>query len=314
MNDNLTFRSDGTFTIVQFTDLHWHNGEPEDGKTRALMERVLTEERPDLIVLTGDIIESLCCKDPLQAYRDALSVAEESGIPWAALFGNHDAERNVTKERLMKVQLEHGGSIAESGPEEVDGVGNFVVQVFDSSGETSALALFFLDSGSYSELPTVPGYDWIHQSQIDWFGSQARRIQENNGGVPLPSLAFFHIPLPEYREAWDRGICYGHRYEKVQSPKINSGFFAEMVRAGGMMGTFCGHDHINDYEGKLHGIRLCYGRATGYNTYGRTFYQRGARVIRMRQGENDFTTWIRLANGKKVTSPRQHSPVWYSKA
>ncbi|WP_310735599.1 metallophosphoesterase family protein [Cohnella herbarum] len=271
---NLTFRPDGTFTIVQFTDLHWKNGGPSDQRTQALMESVLAAEKPDLIVFTGDVIESLGCKDPLQSYRDALSVAEKSGIPWAAIFGNHDAEDNVTREQLMAVQLEHSGSVAEAGPSELDGVGNFVVRVSDSRGSTAA-ALYFLDSGGYSSLPFVKGYDWIRDSQVGWYREQSHALKEENGGDTVPSLMFFHIPLPEYREVWDRGICYGHRYEKVQCPRLNSGLFSAMVHSGGMMGTFCGHDHINDYSGEWHGIKLCYGRATGYSTYGRLFYQRG---------------------------------------
>jgi hypothetical protein len=308
----LAFRPDGTFTIVQFTDLHWKNGERNDLRTQALMENVLAAEKPDLIVFTGDVIDSMRCKDPQRSYRNAVSVADKSGIPWAAVFGNHDAERNVTKEQLMAIQLEHSGTIAEVGPEELDGVGNFVVRVSDAEGGTAA-ALYFLDSGAYSSLPYVKGYDWIRESQVEWYRSQARSLREGNQGVAVPSLMFFHIPLPEYRELWNRGVCYGRRYEKVQAPLLNSGLFAAMVHAGGMLGTFCGHDHNNDYAGELHGIKLCYGRATGYNTYGRLFFQKGARVIRLREHRQDFETWYRLANGKKALRGRKHSPRWYSR-
>ncbi|WP_256761148.1 metallophosphoesterase family protein [Cohnella sp. WQ 127256] len=313
MTTTLKFRSDGTFKIVQFTDLHWKNGEPRDLQTRALMERVLKAEQPDLIVFTGDVIESLSCKDPKQAYKDAVSVAEKSGIPWVAIFGNHDAEKNVTKEELMNIQLEHAGTIAESGPVDIDGVGNFIVRVTNAEGNTAA-ALYFLDSGGYSEHHSVVGgYDWIRQSQVEWYQAQSRLLREGNGSTPVPALVFFHIPLPEYREVWNNNTCYGHRYEKVQSPKLNSGMFAAMVQSGGVMGTFCGHDHINDYTGVLHGVRLGYGRATGYNTYGRWLYQRGARVIQLRQGQ-DFTTWIRLANDKIISKARKHARNWFSRA
>ncbi len=59
MSRQLSFRPDGTFTIVQFTDLHWKNGEPEDHRTRALMELTLDAEKPDLVVFTGDVIYTL---------------------------------------------------------------------------------------------------------------------------------------------------------------------------------------------------------------------------------------------------------------
>jgi hypothetical protein len=37
MGDDLRFRRDGTFTIVQLTDVHWSNGEGADERTRALI-------------------------------------------------------------------------------------------------------------------------------------------------------------------------------------------------------------------------------------------------------------------------------------
>jgi hypothetical protein len=84
--------------------------------------------------------------------------------------------------------------------------------------------------------------------------------------------------------------------------------FAAMHEMGDVMGVFVGHDHVNDFIGDLHGIRLAYGRATGYNTYGRQGMARGARVIRLVEGEQDFTTWLRLEGGEKVTQQPAHAP------
>jgi len=298
MGASLSFRADGTFTIVQFTDLHWTDGGKKDRRTRELMERVLEAERPDLIVFTGDVVDSLRCRDPYRSYREALAVAEESGVPWAATFGNHDCEGETDKLRMMGVQTAMRGSIAEPGPEGIAGVGNAVVRV---AGEGSAefAALFLLDSGGYSPFPNVPGYDWIRQDQIAWFREQSALLRNANGGRPPASLVFQHIPLPEYRDVWNTSDCEGRRFEKVQSPRLNSGFFAEMVRVGGVL---------------LHGIRLCYGRATGYNTYGRWGFSRGARIIRLRQNEPGFESWLRLAGGKVIHVPRHHRPNGFSRA
>jgi predicted MPP superfamily phosphohydrolase len=55
----LTFSAQGRFRIVQFTDTHFNEGEPDAGKAEAvlaLMGQVLDAERPDLVVLTGDIV------------------------------------------------------------------------------------------------------------------------------------------------------------------------------------------------------------------------------------------------------------------
>ncbi len=312
MNQALRMRGDGTFTIVQFTDLHWNNGGERDLRTRALMERVLAAEKPDMIVLTGDIIESRRCRDPVKSFRDALSVAASSGIPWAAVFGNHDSEGNVTREQLMQAQLELPGTVAHSGPPEVEGVGNFSLRIEDHDGRLRT-ALYCLDSGDYSDHDEAAGYGWIRERQLAWFRQEVETFRERNGGVPLPALMFMHIPIPEYRDVWNTRICFGHRYEKVGCAPVNSGLFAAMLDAKSIQGVFCGHDHINDYAGELFGIRLCYGRASGYSTYGRWLFQRGARVIRLRDGK-PFDTWLRLADGSKVVKARKHWPTWYSKA
>lgn len=310
MDRKLRFRDDGTFTIVQFTDLHWQNGEPADLKTRDLMRKAIQEERPDLIVLTGDLIYSPKCVDPRRSLRDALAVAADSGIPWAAVFGNHDAERDVSRKQLMDVLQKMQGNMAIPGPASVHGVGNYSIRLTDRGGNTAA-ALYFLDSGSLSEVPGAPGYDWIRPSQIDWFRAEARRLGGSRDEAGVPGLAFFHIPLPEYDAVWRTQKCYGRKREQVGCPRVNSGFFAAAAAAGSLMGTFCGHDHNNDYGGKLMDTWLYYGRSSGYQTYGRWGFSRGARVIRLKAGTRSFDTWVRLHSGLVIRHPPVHWPWMY---
>jgi len=304
---HLVFREDRTFTIVQFTDVHMKAGGDADAQTCMLMEQILEAERPDLVVFTGDVIEANACDDPLHRFDLAVSIVDKRCIPWTVVFGNHDTESKITRDELMKAVSGYAYALAEPGPAELNGVGNYVIEVKNTMGRTAAL-LYHLDSGSVSSLPHVPGYGWVERDQIDWYEQQARAYKTSNDGQPLPALAFFHIPLPEYAEVWEHEVCYGHQYETVCCPMMNTGLFAAMVGMGDVMGTFAGHDHTNDYWGELHGIRLSYGRATGYNTYGREGFSRGARVIRLHEGERDFETWLRLADGSVLTEQPEHEP------
>ena len=97
-------------------------------------------------------------------------------------------------------------SLCESGPEQVDGIGNFYLQVLAPALSQLLLStLYFLDL--HGQIPSKihnPDYDPIKQSQIDWFTntSQAQRSaceKDNNDNL---SLAFLHISLPEF------GDCY----------------------------------------------------------------------------------------------------------
>jgi 3',5'-cyclic AMP phosphodiesterase CpdA len=314
MSTRLSFRQDGTFTIVQFTDLHWMDGRPEDQRTRELMERVLGSEQPDLVVFTGDVIYTgpvspghTECEQPEQAFRDAVAAVEERAIPWAFVLGNHDTETLITPEELMKVALEHTHTVAQAGPADIAGMGNYSLEI-NGQGGSSGAVLYFLDSGSYSELQHVPGYNWVQRSQINWLTAESARLNPLSGEDKLPALAFFHIPVPEYQEVWDTQVCYGHKFERVCSAPVNSGLFAALLEMGDVLGTFCGHDHINDYSGSLHGIRLSYGRASGYNTYGKEGFMRGARVIRLSEGVKGFDSWLRLEDGSLVKEQPAHEP------
>ncbi|MFZ5825533.1 MAG: metallophosphoesterase family protein [Bacillota bacterium] len=296
MSAPLRFRQDSTFTIVQFTDTHWQNGEEADQRTRTLMEQVLDQERPDLTVITGDLIESLRCDDPAASLRAVLAPLEERGVSWAAVFGNHDSEKG-TRADLARVMQACRFSLFQPGPSHLSGVGNYFLQILRPRADQPAATLWFFDSGSYAPFP-FGRYEWIHRDQIAWYRRRSARVNAAAGRrCPLPALAFFHIPLPEYRRIGCSRKRIGSKYERVCAPWINTGLFRAMVKTGDVTGTFCGHDHVNDFEGDLRGIRLCYGRATGYNTYGRESFARGARVIRLHEGERRFETWLRLDDG-----------------
>ncbi len=269
----LRFRTDGTFTIAQLTDIHWHNGEPEDLSSRALIEAVLEAERPDLVAFTGDVVGGYASHDPDEALRQAVAPVERRRVPWAMVFGNHDDEGRLSRLDLLRAQQALSSCLSERGPESVAGVGNYVLRISSARARALGAALYFLDSGGYAA--AGPGhYAWIGRDQIAWYVRRARSLAAEYARAPayvpraerLPALAFFHLPLPEYVDAWDFEPCRGSRGEPVCCPALNSGLFAALVESGDVMGTFVGHDHLNDFEGERHGIRLCYGRAGGFSS------------------------------------------------
>ena len=268
------------------------------------MRDVLDAEDVDLAILTGDVIAGHGASDPAAAFRGAVAPLVERQLPWAFVFGNHDDEGALSRAELLGVAQDCPGCLAEAGPADLAGVGNYRLTVHGSAG-TAAAHLYCLDSGSYAP-EGVGGYGWIAQDQVYWYRRLARRA--GAAGDSPPALAFFHIPLPEYREVWATQPCRGVRYEDVCCPKLNSGMFTALHEAGEVLGVFVGHDHVNDYDGSLHGIRLCYGRATGYHTYGREGMARGARLIRLTEGERGFRTWLRLDGGLREEPQPEHLP------
>lgn len=295
----LKFNADKKFKIVQFTDVHWVPGNPASTEAAERMNEVLDIEKPDLVVYTGDLVFG---KPAGEALSEALEPVVSRRLPFAVTWGNHDDEQDMTRAELLEHVKSLPGNLTSTAPG-VPGVTNYVIPLKSDDGKKDAAVLYFFDSHAYSPLKQVRGYDWIKPGQIDWYVETGAGYTARNGGKPLPSLAFFHIPFPEYNEAAqeETALLIGTRKEKACAPLVNTGLYAAMLNAGDVMATFVGHDHVNDYVVDWKGILLCYGRFTG----GKTVYHdipggNGARVIELTQGSRSFKTWERLAGGKMI--------------
>lgn len=292
----LKFNENKTFKIVQFTDIHMKYGNPASDVALERMNEVLDAEKPDLVIFTGDMIWGKPADEGLRKLTEPV-VAHQ--IPFAVVFGNHDAEQGLTPEGLYDVIKTIPYNITPDRVKGLSGFTNYILPLLASDGKKEAAALYCLDSHDYAQQKGVSGYAWFNFDQINWYLENSAALTKRNGGEPLPAVAFFHIPLPEYNEASanESAIMTGIRKEKACAPQLNSGMFTAMRQAGDVMATFVGHDHDNDYAVYWKGILLCYGRYTGGNTVYNNL-PNGARVIELREGERTFKTWIRLKNNE----------------
>jgi len=297
----LRFNEEGKFKIVQFTDIHFQINSPGSDSALRIMETVINKENPDLIALTGDVV---CSKDTKNAWFALSEVLINAKIPWAVVLGNHDIEYELTGKQIMETIVGLPYNLTINGPEELSGNGNYVLEIKSSgSAETKAL-LYFLDSHSSFKQRTNAGtYEWIYFDQIQWYREQSRKFTLANNNTPLPALAFFHIPLPEYRDIIYKETTVGIQEELICAPDINTGMYAAIFEMGDVMGTFVGHDHNNNYIGELRNICLSYGAVTGLECYGKI--GRGARIIELTEGERKFSTWLYYHD-----NPRKY-PVTY---
>lgn len=116
----------------------------------------------------------------------AFGPAIESGLPWAAVLGNHDQESTMTREELMSFIYLMDYSVSQVNPvaedlsnlakegrmQDIDGFGNYNLRVYGAPGShlanSSILNLFFLDSGDRETVHGVRTYGWIKESQLRW--------------------------------------------------------------------------------------------------------------------------------------------------
>jgi len=288
---DLKFNENKTFKIAQFTDIHWDNNSKNCPETIETIEYVLETEEPDLAILTGDIVTTIPAVEGWKAVSEPFVKA---GIPWTVTLGNHDAEPSISRDEIFELLQTIPFFIGKKGPE-LSGCGNYTINIKSPDGKKTLAIIYCFDSNSYSINKKISDYDWIHFDQIDWYRNASKKATALNNNRPLPSLAFFHIPLPEFNQIVGKETTKGIQDEGVASPKINSGLFTSMLEMKDIMGVFVGHDHANNYIGIHKDIALAFGQVTGADAYGN--FDRGSRIIQMKEGEYAFDSWIRTKNG-----------------
>ena len=301
----LNFNKDGSFKIVQFTDVHYVHGNSKSDTALLAIQRVLDAEKPDMVIFTGDIVTG----KPAKTGWDALTkLVIDRKIPFAVTLGNHDDENGTTRLELEKIITSYPYNCNYSTSGQLNGVMNNVIPVYGSEKDMQVKSLIYcFDSGAYSTINDVPGYGWITTDIIDWYKKQSLHFTVQNNFQPLPALAYFHIPLPEYRLAFndESNKRVGVRKEDECPSDLNSGMFLAMKEMRDVMATFVGHEHVNDYIVNYYDIALTYGQFTGWRT---TYVpeMNGSRIVVLKEGKREFDTWIRLLDGSvkyKVTFP-----------
>jgi predicted MPP superfamily phosphohydrolase len=56
VQSKLMFDSDGKFKVLQITDIHYGEDEQKDTLTTGLLEKLIEIEKPNVAVLTGDMV------------------------------------------------------------------------------------------------------------------------------------------------------------------------------------------------------------------------------------------------------------------
>jgi hypothetical protein len=301
-NINLKFNPSGIFRIIQFTDLHFQYNSVRSDSVLTFMRSILATEKPDLVVLTGDVVTS---KGSIrEGWLAVTKVMIDAKIPYAVTLGNHDIQNELTGSQIFDILEKLPYNMSERGPASVKGSGNYILKITGSKEKTTQALIYCFDSGEHPVQKEWGSYDWIRFNQVQWYREQSTKIQKKNNGRIIPALAFFHIPFPEFNEIRHDSTTIGRMEETVCSPDINSGLFASMVERKDIMGVFVGHDHNSNYSGTRFGICLTYGCTTGKQCYGKI--EKGARIIELTEGQRSFKTWIYTYNNENkypVTYP-----------
>jgi 3',5'-cyclic AMP phosphodiesterase CpdA len=250
------------FKVLQLTDLHFFCQEhrPETDKlTCDNLPRYVEHFQPDLLLVTGDLWHDNDDSRGEEFMRFGVEQISKLGVPWLFTWGNHDRLDDYAAGHKHITEAPH--SLYRGGPNG----GNYVVEAVDASSKAlwDFVCLNTHDLG-------------MQQAQRDWL---ARYRDARGDQSAAHAFGVFHIPITQYATIWDNGAASGVKLEEVVNEQEDGSSLEVLKSLGHLRACFCGHDHINDYAGKIDGIDLVYGRATGHGGYGATRIPKGAKLI-----------------------------------
>ena len=124
----LHFSQNGTFKIVQFTDLHFDPARSESLHGVACIEAVLNAEHPDFVIFTGD---SFWGSPAREAMNTLLAPVLKRHIPYAFCWGNHDDEQDMSRAQIQQMVEAQPNNCGFTVPD-VSGFSNFALPIYDS--------------------------------------------------------------------------------------------------------------------------------------------------------------------------------------
>lgn len=275
------------FKILQLTDIHLGGSSSsvmKDYKALTACYKLFETIQPDFVVVTGDLVfplgvMSLSLNNTAPITQFA-AFMRNVGVPWAFTYGNHDTESvangSVSEIKALFQSLSFKTSKNLLYPyvqPDITGRNNQLIEIRNGDGSLNQ-ALFLLDSNDYVN-GVMNDYDYIHDDQVQWYENHIERLNQQEG-KSISSLLFFHMPLQEYRtafELYEEGSSeityfYGENKEKainkICCSEFPSKLFDTAKRLGSTKAMFCGHDHYNNLSIEYKGIRLTYGMSIDY--------------------------------------------------
>ena len=283
---DLNINHAGDVRILQLTDTHI--GDKDNTKLHYdFMDLTINDAKKDgldLIVVTGDVF-TFASKGTAKEFFKWL---DGHDVPWTLTFGNHDEQCFFSIDwltgelnKMNKKRVESNGKDShcvfyDIQDDDIQGNSNFAINLKREGDIIEQLII--MDSNRYNYNGYF-GYDFFKQDQIDWYSSLINYTRDTlNGGTIVPSLMFYHIPLPEVNNAWadaSKGDVAGVEFIQPRGDNIpkgqqnedpcnpdpdhDLGFYKVIEAAGSTHGMYFGHDHINNYIVDYHGIHFGYG-------------------------------------------------------
>ncbi len=285
--------------------------------TFRMLEAAYDRVQPDLIIFTGDNIlgnhideyrldkfkvktKEAVAKNIKKALAYVLEPVERRKIPFCMIYGNHDDKNLLSKDEQAEFYKEYSCFFGLSSPEEGLDCDTCNVPIYDSAGEKVIFNLWLLDSAGKDD-GSGSCYQYVTPQTVEWYKKTSGRLREENGGKPVPSLMFQHVPIIQTKELFvecdpmdpdavkipcgdghayklDPSKARGYAGEYPDTCSEDFGQFEAIKEQGDVLALVFGHDHTNSFEGEIDGVKIIQTPGASFRCYG-TRRSRGIRVF-----------------------------------
>ena len=159
---------DGEFTVLQFSDTHFTTGISfSDIYLLKKMEEQTKKYSPDLVVVTGDMIDDGNDGKFNKAYvlRSVAEMFEELNQYWSFVPGNNDGANYGTTSDITAFLSQYDHCLVRD-EKEISGGTQHSIDIFD--GETLAHSMVFLDTMDYYNEDDFYIYGYVLEDQVQW--------------------------------------------------------------------------------------------------------------------------------------------------
>ncbi len=313
--------NNGKFKILQVSD-------PQDLQfVRKAMVKMLDAAydriNPNLVVFTGDNILGNHLRDARFGSRKVILSPEgeynamkkainhiaapvnNRNLSFTMIYGNHDDMNFISKEKQADIWRGYDNFIGINDAKSSGEIATFNLPILSSDGSKIAFNLWFMDS-AWLDKAEEKCHTGVKKQAVDWYIKTSERLKKQNGGYPVPSILFQHVPFtemtrlnspcqksdcgaipffkkgePERYIRLDPAAADGFLGEPIDGCEENYGEVDAIKKQGDVVAAVFGHDHRNNFVAELDGIKIFQSSAASFRCYGNRL--RGVRVIEINE-------------------------------
>ncbi len=261
------------FIVMSCSDLHLEGNYRLDNATIDNLYRQILARKPDLIVITGDIITSWRTEETAKEFGDFM---QRVGIYWAYTLGEGDAASNasITRKALAELFSGYSTCLTKVGSDSIPGYGNSYINIMNSKDEVRQ-SVFLFDTGSkpdtiekflYDIDPEQNSAGFLKKEHVSWYNSKMKEINSTYGHTQ--ALLFMHSPILDYETILtspEAKRIYGVKRESSAVTTYKTSLASDEFGIYCARAIYCGHCHLNDICVFYNGMTYVCNQPAGYN-------------------------------------------------